>query len=519
MTDFIIYLLKSSLMLGLFYVLYFLFLSRETFFHYNRIYILGALVISLVFPAMIIELPQQSSAAANNFELVNHAFVNFSGAMNSLQSATEENVKSLPVIPYLFVAGMLVVLVRILFQLSSIYIKIKKYEIKTIGRYHYVLIDQHHSTHSFFNYIFVHKSEFRKKHMNEVLVHEQMHANKLHSVDLLFIGFLSVLQWFNPFIYLFKRALVETHEFQADQAMISRGIDRNRYQRLLLEHARSVVMTGLTSNFNQSIIKNRLKMMNKIKSSNKAIIKYLMVFPIVFFVGIFFAISQEKIENSINKIINVTKDGDTLFGNTDFAIVNLPEDDRFNFHADELWSSDHKFVRMKGNVKLESYDKSIKVNAANVLINKEERKLYAFTDDYIPSISPIEVGKYKKITSGFGMRMHPILKKEMMHNGIDFSAETGTPVIASANGTVRSAEFAAAAKSYGNRVIIDHGSGFSTSYSQLEKFIVEAGQSVKKGEIIGYVGSTGMSTGPHLHYEIMKDGNYVDPADYFGTHK
>lgn len=516
MTDFVIYILKSSLVLGILYLLYFVLFRRETFYHFNRMYILGAMFISLIVPALNIHLNAPAAQLENNFSEVSYAFMDFSETVEFVKASATEKVASVSMIPYLLILGMLIALVRVGYQLFSIYKNINKYEVKNRGKYHYVLIDQHQSTHSFFNYIFVHKSEFQKKRMKDVLLHEQIHADQGHSVDLLFIGFLSILQWFNPFIYLFKRALVETHEFQADQAVIRQGIDQNQYQRLLLEHARSVVMTGLTSSFNQSIIKNRLKMMNKIKSSNKAIIKYLMVFPVVFFVGIIFAISQDKIEDSINEVIHVTKDGDSLFGDTDFAIVDLPEDDRYNFHADEMWSSDHKFVRMKGNVKLESFDKSITVNAANVLINKEERKLFAFTDDYIPSLSPIDVSAYKKITSGFGMRMHPVLKKEMMHNGMDFSAETGTPIMSTANGTVRSAEYANA---YGNRVIIDHGSGFSTSYNQMEKYIVEGGQKVKKGEVIGYVGSTGLSTGPHLHYEVMKDGKYVDPADYLGQPK
>ena len=100
-----------------------------------------------------------------------------------------------------------------------------------------------------------------------------------------------------------------------------------------------------------------------------------------------------------------------------------------------------------------------------------------------------------------------------MHSGFDFSAPTGTPVMATADGNVRSAKYA---KTFGNQVIIDHGNGFSTNYCQLQKYIVEVGQSVKKGEVIAYVGSTGLSTGPHLHYQVMKDGEYVDPIDYLG---
>jgi murein DD-endopeptidase MepM/ murein hydrolase activator NlpD len=476
-------------------------------------YILGAMFISLIVPALNIHLNAPVAQLENNFSEVSHAFMDFSETVEFVKASATEKVASVSMIPYLLILGMLIALVRVGYQLFSIYKNINKYEVKNRGKYHYVLIDQHQSTHSFFNYIFVHKSEFQKKRMKDVLLHEQIHADQGYSVDLLFIGFLSILQWFNPFIYLFKRALVETHEFQADQAVIRQGIDQNQYQRLLLEHARSVVMTGLTSSFNQSIIKNRLKMMNKIKSSNKAIIKYLMVFPVVFFVGIIFAISQEKIDDSIVEVFTISSNGEIIKGTSDFAVIDLSENQKTSFKANNVYTENGEDLYMEGEVSVISEKNTWTLSADNIVYREKERKLYAFTDDYVPSLSPIDVTEYKKITSGFGMRMHPVLKKEMMHNGVDFSADTGTLIMSTANGTVRSAEYANA---YGNRVIIDHGSGFSTSYNQMEKYIVEGGQKVKKGEVIGYVGSTGLSTGPHLHYEVMKDGKYVDPADYIG---
>jgi murein DD-endopeptidase MepM/ murein hydrolase activator NlpD len=512
MTDFVIYILKSGMALGVLYLLYFVLFRKETFHHLNRIYILGAMVISLVVPSLHIQLSQPVSHVENNFEYVNYAFLDLSETMEYVKTTTTEQVESYPVIVWFLLVGMVISMIRVGFQLFSIYKNINKYEIKTQGKYNYVLIDQHYSTHSFFNYIFVQKSEFKKKRMKEVLLHEQIHADQLHSVDLLLFGFLSVLQWFNPFIYLFKRALVETHEFQADQAVIRLGIDKSQYQRLLLEHARSVVIAGLTSSFNQSIIKNRLKMMNKIKSGNSVIIKYLMVFPVVFFIGIVFAISQGRIEDSIVEVINVSQASDSVVGSSDFAIIEVPMDDQAEFKADKIYTKNGNDIYLEGHVSIKSKNNNYNVNADNVVYRESERKLYAFTDDYVPSIMPVKEEDVK-ITSGFGMRMHPILKEKRMHNGIDFSAKMGTEIVATANGTIRSAKSDGA---YGNRVIIDHGNGFSTSYNQMQKWIVEPGQSVKKGEVIGYVGNTGLSTGPHLHYEIMKDGAYVDPADYLG---
>jgi bla regulator protein BlaR1 len=182
--------------------------------------------ISLIIPALNIQMNAACFSVENNFSYVNHAFMDFSETVEFVKASATEKVASVSMIPYLLILGMLIALVRVGYQLFSIYKNINKYEVKNRGKYHYVLIDQHQSTHSFFNYIFVHKSEFQKKRMKDVLLHEQIHADQGHSVDLLFIGFLSILQWFNPFIYLFKRALVETHEFQADQAVIVRVLIR-----------------------------------------------------------------------------------------------------------------------------------------------------------------------------------------------------------------------------------------------------------------------------------------------------
>lgn len=116
-----------------------------------------------------------------------------------------------------------------------------------------------------------------------------------------------------------------------------------------------------------------------------------------------------------------------------------------------------------------------------------------------------------RLTSGYGMRNHPTLGVRKMHSGIDMAAPTGTPVKAVSNGTVI---FAGPRGADGNCVIIDHGGGLQTSYSHLSRFACQQGQSVKQGQIIGYVGSTGRSSGPHLHFGVKKNGQKVDPSPY-----
>jgi len=139
---------------------------------------------------------------------------------------------------------------------------------------------------------------------------------------------------------------------------------------------------------------------------------------------------------------------------------------------------------------------------------KEKDKMLS----HLPAIQPIANKQLKHLASGFGMRMHPILKIGKMHAGLDFAARTGTPVYATGDGKVK---LAGRDGGYGNAVVINHGYGYETLYAHMSKIKVRRNQKVKRGDIIGYVGSTGLSTGPHLHYEIHKDGKPIDPISYF----
>lgn len=131
----------------------------------------------------------------------------------------------------------------------------------------------------------------------------------------------------------------------------------------------------------------------------------------------------------------------------------------------------------------------------------------------IPAILPVSLKNERtRFSSSFGYRMHPIYKTVKLHAGMDFSGAIGTPIYATGNGKVTSAEIH---KGYGKCVIIDHGFNYQTVYAHMDKYNVKAGQKVKRGDIIGYMGNTGMSTGPHIHYEVKKNGIAVDPINYY----
>ena len=130
----------------------------------------------------------------------------------------------------------------------------------------------------------------------------------------------------------------------------------------------------------------------------------------------------------------------------------------------------------------------------------------------IPAIQPLKAEDLTRMASGYGMRMHPILKIRKMHKGMDFTAPKGTPIYASGNGTVSRANRSA---TFGKVVYIEHGYGYKTVYAHMSKIGVKKGQTVKRGDIIGYVGNTGRSVSAHLHYEVHRNGVAVNPIYYY----
>ncbi|GAA0266721.1 hypothetical protein GCM10009127_02850 [Alteraurantiacibacter aestuarii] len=150
----------------------------------------------------------------------------------------------------------------------------------------------------------------------------------------------------------------------------------------------------------------------------------------------------------------------------------------------------------------EALDDGGRVNAAGLITPAPHSSVS------VPSRMPVDG---VRLTSGYGMRNHPILSQRRQHNGVDLAAPSGTPVFATADGLVGRAEYYG---SYGNYVQIEHGGDLETRYAHLSSYTVSAGDEVNKGDLIGYIGSTGRSTGPHLHYEVRVEGEAVNPIPY-----
>jgi len=187
------------------------------------------------------------------------------------------------------------------------------------------------------------------------------------------------------------------------------------------------------------------------------------------------------------------------------------------------------FVYGKNYKDLEGFDNSKKIIESTKKLDILSKQLYIQSKSFdevvklaknkqallasLPAIQPISNKQLKQMASGFGYRIHPIYKTQDFHPGIDFSAAQGTPIYATGDGVIETADNLA--QGYGNHIIINHGFGFETLYGHMSRFAKHAGQKVKRGEIIGYVGSTGLSTAPHVHYEVIKNGEKINPINYF----
>lgn len=180
-------------------------------------------------------------------------------------------------------------------------------------------------------------------------------------------------------------------------------------------------------------------------------------------------------------------------------------------------------------IDLQGYKNSELVIETAQRLDKITKQLYVQTKSYdevielaknkermvacVPAIMPISNNDLRRTASGWGWRIHPIYKIRKFHYGMDFTAPTGTEIYATGDGTVETVE--SSLRGYGKRIVIDHGFGYKSLYAHLNGFNVRKGQKVKRGEVIGFVGSSGTSTAPHLHYEVFKNGKKVNPVHYY----
>ncbi|HRG17830.1 MAG TPA: M23 family metallopeptidase [Flavobacterium lutivivi] len=230
-----------------------------------------------------------------------------------------------------------------------------------------------------------------------------------------------------------------------------------------------------------------------------------------------YAILNKKMDQ-IDEVLESIEDRDNNIYRAYFNTSPIPAEQRKagfggvnRYKQLEGLNNSELVINTSKRVDVISKELAIQSNSLDEILKlaKDKNKLLSA----IPAIQPVKNEQLKRMASGFGYRTDPFTKARKMHEGMDFTAPTGTPIYATGDGVVKRADNTASG--YGNHIVIQHGYGYETLYGHLSKYNCRAGQRVKRGDIIGYVGSTGRSEAPHLHYEVHKEGKVVNPINFY----
>lgn len=233
-------------------------------------------------------------------------------------------------------------------------------------------------------------------------------------------------------------------------------------------------------------------------------------------------LQYEVLQSKMGKVEQVLadlQDRDDNIYRTIFEAEPLPKSIRYGGYGGseqykEFESLENGELIASASERLDRLTKQLYIQSKSfdevVKLAKNKEKMVAS----IPAIMPLNQSDLAHaVTSGFGWRTHPIYKTLEFHPGMDFSAEQGTPIYATGDGYVERADNLA--QGYGNHVVINHDFGYRSLYGHMSRIAVKVGASIKRGQLIGYVGSTGLSTAPHIHYEVIKNGAKVNPINYY----
>jgi murein DD-endopeptidase MepM/ murein hydrolase activator NlpD len=443
----IVYFLKVSVALVLFWLMYRLVFKKLTFFAFNRFFLIGSVVLSFTLPLIrLMDRPLNLPIVDYSFGIDWEQIAFVPQAMEP--SATVPSAGfSLSVVLwiYFFVAAVLVIkgmfgFLRVRKRYTNAYMQ------KKSGITYYVNRNLK-TPFTIFRTIYLDPYTFERG-ITPVIRHEMVHARQLHSVDLLFMEFACAFLWFNPFVFLFRRCIRDNHEYLADDLANENRSDLIHYMQTLSETLTRSVYPVYASYFTSSTLKKRIIMLTNKKSRSYKKFLYLLIIPLV---GLAVMSFQQPVENVIDKTTNT----------------------------------------------------KLNEAASNPIPG----------DPAIPSRFPLDKNHKESVTLNFGWEgKNPVSGEMMKHKGIDLRAPIGTPVYATADGVIGKAT---EHDGYGKVIVINHGDTFVTLYAHLDEILVDADEKVKIGDKIGTVGNTGKSTGPHLHYEVRKGGDNVDPADYF----
>lgn len=322
MNELVLYVTQSGISLILLYGVYWLFLRKDTFFVVNRSFLVASALFSLAFPLFHFNWLIQTEASSTYFVALDMVTIN----ATRLENTFAHNLTFIQVLTIVYFTGVAIFAIRFVVQIIQLLHLIRKYGISRHEGLRIVFIDSNYSPFSFFNLIFINRRQLTLQNIKEIITHEQVHIRQNHSLDLILMELMTIIQWFNPFVWFYRISLKSIHEFLADQGVLLKGYNPVDYQKLLIGQYMGIQVNDLTNNFNHSLLKKRIVMMTKSKSNFAAQLKVLLVTPVALLLVVAFTVSPvvktvAQVDKQTQKVEKVSQSAKVETENDIFTVV------------------------------------------------------------------------------------------------------------------------------------------------------------------------------------------------------
>jgi TonB family protein len=286
MNNIVTYLVQSAISLMVLYSLYWIFLRRETFFHVNRFYLLSTLFLSMVIPVFNFRI-FTGGPISSMIILLDPVII----TPEKIERARSGHLSWFEITGVIYLTGVVIFTIRLFIQMIQLVLIVHRSKSSRQEGMNIVFVDRGYSPFSFFNMVFIRKEYYVDGKLTPVLTHEKVHIHQFHTLDLLLIEIVTIVQWFNPFAWFLGKSMKSIHEFLADEGVLKEGFLKSDYQTLILNEAMGIQVNNLTNNFNVSLLKNRISMMTKSRSGAWAVSKVLITLPAILLLVFFFSAS------------------------------------------------------------------------------------------------------------------------------------------------------------------------------------------------------------------------------------
>ena len=291
-------LIKSSLSLALLYLVYLFFLKKDTFFRTNRFYLVLSMFLSMAVPfidfSFFLDRTVLTGAVLLDPVIITAETVNAS--INSNPAAYQ-------VLLAIYLTGAGLFTLRFIYQLMQLGVLAARYGISRRAGMNIIFTNKNYSPFSFFNLIFLNTEDTESAGIQKILAHERVHVKQFHSIDLILLEVITIILWFNPFVWFMRHSLKALHEYLADEGVLHSGVDASVYSALLFEQSTGIQVNDLTNNFSKSLLKRRFAMMNKRRTPKVARLKLLVALPLAMSLLLVLSFSPEVMAQEKTKTI------------------------------------------------------------------------------------------------------------------------------------------------------------------------------------------------------------------------